>query len=333
MNAHLQNLKAALNESVQPTVEGFLLILMGALTQYDQRMQKKPSHNRYFLGHAAKAVQNLRHRFKGKENSSSPEDLKALAADIERNVRMGPGTRTVKAIRAYVEKGTLPKYPGVRTPASKSTTGATKPKVKKPTFEEARNSLMTYLDKEGWKISDRSMKIPYATSPDGEFRAWFKKQAVWFTFDPGMRPHHTFKMARSMLSDVREVAGPEFLRDVERWKKIVGESADRQNTFQELRVMLETGSKSAKVPDESDRKHAFGALEAYLRNRLLPTSDGKERHATIDEFMLMSKDGKFYHFKHRNTRNYIYVSIKPGKVVVPNTGKVHQKGYFDEVSV
>jgi hypothetical protein len=78
---------------------------------------------------------------------------------------------------------------------------------------------------------------------------------------------------------------------------------------------------------------AFNRLATLLAMTPLATSTGATRFAEADEFMLMqSKDG-VDGFKHRTTRNYVYVTTRPGslKLTVPSepAGFFHG-GTFDE---
>ena len=82
------------------------------------------------------------------------------------------------------------------------------------TFPQARREILLYLKSSGWQVSDLNLKIPHATSPDGEFRLWFKPQAVHYT--EGNR--HSFGDARAMYYDfdIRMFNGPSFLTEIER---------------------------------------------------------------------------------------------------------------------
>lgn len=80
----------------------------------------------------------------------------------------------------------------------------------------------------------------------------------------------------------------------------------------------------------------FGHLAGLLEYQKLPTKDGGKRTAQADEFMLMytSDDGvSLAAFKHRTTRNYLYVEMNAYGdhcINVANDGQPFQKGYFDE---
>ncbi len=75
------------------------------------------------------------------------------------------------------------------------------------TYKQTMDYLFNGLRDKGWKTSNPSLKIRHATSPDGYFRAWFKKQAVYYT-----REDHSFRMARTMTyADLRPASIDEFL--------------------------------------------------------------------------------------------------------------------------
>lgn len=85
-------------------------------------------------------------------------------------------------------------------------------------------------------------------------------------------------------------------------------------------------------------KVAFKALDMQLKRTKLSTSSGEDRIASADEFMLMNPTGqatgdpkKAWAFKHRKTRNYVYLDSM-GKLWVPKTSKDFHKGTFDEAN-
>jgi hypothetical protein len=86
---------------------------------------------------------------------------------------------------------------------------------KGPTFAAARNAVLDKLQKDGWKLSDRSLKIPHATSPDGQVRLWFKSQAVYYTFGNA----HSMNGARSLHSDLRTMSPEDFVKDAEKFAR------------------------------------------------------------------------------------------------------------------
>jgi len=85
--------------------------------------------------------------------------------------------------------------------------------AKSKTFSEARTGLMDYLAKEGWKLSDRSLKVPHATSPDGDLRIWFKPQAIWFS----VGGRHNLQGARSIHTDIRHTEPVKVVEEARRY--------------------------------------------------------------------------------------------------------------------
>lgn len=73
------------------------------------------------------------------------------------------------------------------------------------TFNEYRSDHLKNLAEAGWTVVTRDtrtgkeLKVPYATSPSGGTRLWFKTQAVYFTEGNS----HNLKGARSLTDDMR----------------------------------------------------------------------------------------------------------------------------------
>jgi hypothetical protein len=78
----------------------------------------------------------------------------------------------------------------------------------------------------------------------------------------------------------------------------------------------------------------FFLLECVLKARPLKCADGSERLASASEFMFMGlRGGEAAAFKHRDTRNYIYL-LSDGGLYVPEGrpwGSFHQ-GTFDAIN-
>ena len=89
---------------------------------------------------------------------------------------------------------------------------------KLPTFAKARANLQAALRAAGWALSPslnpqgRPYKVPYADSPSGRVRVWFKPQALYYSRGT------TLAEARSFSSDIRELDPARF---VERFERIV----------------------------------------------------------------------------------------------------------------
>jgi len=93
----------------------------------------------------------------------------------------------------------------------------------------------------------------------------------------------------------------------------------------------------------------FGVLSQMIAHRNsvegFKTSTSKVRHdVDCGEFMLMCGNDKGQkntelQFKHRDTRNYVYLRrdmdsvASPWKLIVPVTNKPFNKGYFDKFEI
>jgi hypothetical protein len=78
-------------------------------------------------------------------------------------------------------------------------------KPKASTYAEARAELIRYLIDTGWEVrqyqNGRQMATPWAESPNGQFRLWFKPQAVHYTTTSGGMVH-TLGSARAISYDL-----------------------------------------------------------------------------------------------------------------------------------
>lgn len=103
----------AVTNPVTPTVDGFLLILTGALTQYDSKQQRKGQGSPYALGHYMGAVQKIKADMAGRLFSSDPADLRKLKTSMNFHLisDFSPVKSTTKKIDDYLATGKLPKYP------------------------------------------------------------------------------------------------------------------------------------------------------------------------------------------------------------------------------
>lgn len=82
------------------------------------------------------------------------------------------------------------------------------------TFLQARAEIAETLRAHGWSLSP-ALKVPYATSPSGALRLWFKPQAVYFTEGN----YHTLNGARTLSYDldIRKMTGEDFAAHVRKW--------------------------------------------------------------------------------------------------------------------
>ena len=74
------------------------------------------------------------------------------------------------------------------------------------TYKEAHNVILNYLLSKEWAIKTRHrlkpMKVPHATSPDGECRLYFKARAIYVASSPSLELKH----ARSLFGEETECA-------------------------------------------------------------------------------------------------------------------------------
>ena len=87
---------------------------------------------------------------------------------------------------------------------------------KRPTFAAARAALLDHLKAERWVVTTWSpsgaLKTPYATSPDGRIRLWFKPQAVYVSYGS----HHELRHSRSLWVDIRDESPSAVVASAER---------------------------------------------------------------------------------------------------------------------
>ena len=93
---------------------------------------------------------------------------------------------------------------------------------------------------------------------------------------------------------------------------------------------------------------AFTRLMSTLQYRLLPTNGQGPRRGTSDEFELMSVDtlsgeeiteasplfvheiaDHWYRFKHKYSRNYIFINSNSGELAIPTGLRPFFRGFFD----
>lgn len=82
----------------------------------------------------------------------------------------------------------------------------------------------------------------------------------------------------------------------------------------------------------SPQEQAWAWLTDALKHRRLPTSTGDDRQVAPGEFGLAVPDpvrGQ-WQFKHHDTRNYVFIDAKNGKMTVPQTTTPFMRGTFDK---
>lgn len=86
------------------------------------------------------------------------------------------------------------------------------PKAPK-TYAKAQLEVMVLLGRRGWGLS-KALKIPYATSPDGTVRFWFKAQAIYMSH--GDRVNDMGSARSTWSDDYRFMDAAEFVKILER---------------------------------------------------------------------------------------------------------------------
>lgn len=89
--------------------------------------------------------------------------------------------------------------------------------AKTKTYKEAQAELVEYLEGKRWKFSGWNLRVPYATSPDGDIRLWFKAQAVYVSSGP----KHKFGDARSVPADVKRDSPEKVVSEAERFAEAI----------------------------------------------------------------------------------------------------------------
>jgi len=167
----------AMVEAMDGKASTFMTVFAGILTQYDVLLMKGEtkrggSGNIYRLGHLLAALHKIEQAIQGLAASDSKETAIKIRAAIDKEFTPGnPGDKLRKVIDAYIEKGTLPKYPiskevklqiaaekaaAKAVKADKLTVGAGKPGQK---FSFGNTEITTTLHAMGEAVLDGSIRI------------------------------------------------------------------------------------------------------------------------------------------------------------------------------
>jgi hypothetical protein len=163
------------------------------------------------------------------------DKLDALRGLIEKKPPLGSGERFKQLTKKLAKRGAedpkaLAAWIGRKKYGKKKFQAlAAKGEAKQPTFQAAKQAVMDYLKSKGWKMSG-PLKVPYATSPDGMVRLWFKSQAVWFSYGNA----HNLGGARSVHSDIRAMTPEEFVVDAEKFAR----RTQSESTSKRVKAML-----------------------------------------------------------------------------------------------
>jgi len=106
--------------------------------------------------------------------------------------------------------------------AARNVYGLAVDEAKAPRFADVRDMLLDGLKQRGWTVV-AGLKVPHATSADGQTRLWFKTQAVYMN-DPGTDPRQ-FSSAHSLSMDMREYKSvDDLLADIARRQRPISEA-------------------------------------------------------------------------------------------------------------
>lgn len=84
----------------------------------------------------------------------------------------------------------------------------------------------------------------------------------------------------------------------------------------------------SRMPTADEVKTQFERLQVALANVPLKRAAGFKQIVPVDEFMLMQIGDKGEaQFKHRDTRNYVYL-FPTGRLFVPETSEPFNRGEF-----
>lgn len=93
------------------------------------------------------------------------------------------------------------------------------PAPKARTYAIARADILRALRADGWDVRE-NLKVPHATHPSGEFRLWFKTQAIYYSTGDRRRGVGSLSDAQSLwIGDIRTMPVAEVLADIERARK------------------------------------------------------------------------------------------------------------------
>lgn len=90
------------------------------------------------------------------------------------------------------------------------------PAPKARTYAVARAQIINALRTDGWDVRE-NLKVPHATHPNGDFRLWFKTQAIYFTTGGRRRGQGSLSDAHSLwIGDIRAMPVAEVIADIDR---------------------------------------------------------------------------------------------------------------------
>lgn len=98
--------------STEVTVNVFLVILTGHLTQYDVKQSRGKYWNPYALGHYMGAANNVSDDTKAFHGRGDVEAMEALKTSLgQRFTDLTPVRAVVRKINAWIDDARVPRYP------------------------------------------------------------------------------------------------------------------------------------------------------------------------------------------------------------------------------
>lgn len=160
-------------------------------------------------------VFTVRGRFSTRGDVGGCETNKALRMYLTQTAEESIGGRRAMVGRPTVALAAMPS--SVRNPARKRKAAKRRNPASKPrTYAIARADILRALRADGWDVRE-NLKVPHATHPSGEFRLWFKTQAIYFTTGDRRRGAGSLSDAHSLwIGDIRTMPVAEVLADIER---------------------------------------------------------------------------------------------------------------------
>lgn len=157
----------------------------------------------------------VRGRFSTRGDVGGCETNKALRMYLTQTAEESIGGRRAMVGRPSVALAAMPS--SVRNPARKRKAAKRRnPALKPRTYAIARADILRALRADGWDVRE-NLKVPHATHPSGDFRLWFKTQAIYYTTGDRRRGCGSLSDALSLwIGDIRTMPVAEVLADIER---------------------------------------------------------------------------------------------------------------------
>jgi hypothetical protein len=158
----------------------------------------------------------VRGSFVHKGDVGGCETGKALRMYFTQAAEESIGGRRAMIGRPSVTLAAMPSRVRNPSPARKRMVARHRNPSKPRTYAIARAQIINALRADGWDVRE-NLKVPHATHPSGEFRLWFKTQAIYYTTGDRRRGQGSLSDAHSLwIGDIRAMPVAEVLADIER---------------------------------------------------------------------------------------------------------------------